>query len=283
MALTVKTTGVLTSDASDVDAVSVDEAVVLGNVEDSVAPVPGDPGGELAIGDPLVEVPGEVGIELEVVEPVLELGIPGLPTVDEKSVEVLGSTVKDVEPEVDLTEIVWLVDEDEPIVLLDEEKAVSLPVDGPVDVEEPILLLLLGVLLDVLPELAAVELLEVVAGVLVLELVVDTSEGIADADVRLAGVDALVTEEVDGDWLLGVPPGVEAPDKEEVELDDNEPEPEKVELEPVVEEGALVEEPGEMVLLVEVPREEVLEATLEVPVDVDAVPFPEAEGVLLDD
>ncbi|KAF6800117.1 hypothetical protein CSOJ01_12359 [Colletotrichum sojae] len=87
---------------------------------------------------------------------------------------------------------------------------------------------------------------------------------------------------MDGDWLLGVPPGVEAPDKE-VELDDNEPEPEEVELEPVVEEGALVEEPGEMVPLVEVPREEVLEVTLEVPVDVDAVPVPEVENVLLDD
>ncbi|KAF6782119.1 hypothetical protein CSOJ01_16027 [Colletotrichum sojae] len=161
-------------DASGVDAVSVDEAVVLGNVEDSVAPVPGDPGGELAIGDSLVEVPGEVGIELEVVEPVLELGILGLLTLDEEGVEVLGRTVEEVEPEVDPLEIVWLAEEDELIELLDEDKTVLLPFDGDADVEELILLLLPEVLIEMPLELAAVELLEVVAGVLVLGLVVDT-------------------------------------------------------------------------------------------------------------
>lgn len=109
------------------------------------------------------------------------------------------------------------------------------------------------------------------------------SEGIVDADVGVAGVDTLVIEEIDADWLPDVSPGFEAPAKEELKLDDDKPELEEVEPRPVGDKDVLVEVVEELVPLVNVPREEVLEVTPDVPVDVDPEPLAESESVLLDD
>lgn len=55
-------------------------------------------------------------------------------------------------------------------------------------------------------------------------------EGIVDADVELVEIDTLVDEDMEGDWLPDVTPVDEAPDREEVELDDPALETEAVEL-----------------------------------------------------